>query len=94
MEYLKVFIILQLLFLIFQFIYIFKLETYQYCELVFGSVLIIIFFGFIASITLNLNQKNQLNKSALLGLLFAIWFYSTKKITNFINSDKNGVIYF
>ena len=97
MEFIKVFIITQLIFLTFQFIYPFKLESYQYCELIFGSIFIIIFFGFFGSIlTLDIMQeeKTVLNNSALIGTFYAIWFYLTKKITNSINSDSNGVIYF
>ena len=45
MEFIKVFIITQLVFLLFQFVYPLKLETYQYTELVLGSFLMIVFFG-------------------------------------------------
>jgi hypothetical protein len=93
----KIFVITQLIFLIFQFIYPLKLESFQYCELIFGSVFIILFFGFFGSIlTLDIMQEEQtvLSNSALIGTLYAIWFYLTKKITNSINSDTNSVIYY
>ena len=97
MDFIKVFIIVQLIFLIFQFIYPMKLESFQYCELIFGSVFIIVFFGFFGSI-LTLDtikpEPTVLNNSALIGTFYAIWFYLTKKITNSINSDNNSVIYY
>jgi hypothetical protein len=37
---------------------------------------------------------SPLNNSALIASFYAIWFYLTKKISNSINSDKNGVIHF
>jgi hypothetical protein len=73
------------------------LESYQYSELIFGSVFIIVFFGFFGSIlTLDIIQeeKTVLNNSALIAVCYAIWFYVTTKITNTINSDSNGVIYY
>ena len=92
MEYIKVFIIIQVIFLLFQYIKIVRLETPQYTELVLGSFFIILFFGVIGSIiTAN---ENLLNNSALFSCLFIIWFYLTKKFTNVINSDNNGVIYY
>jgi hypothetical protein len=97
MEFIKVFIVIQVIFLIFQFIYVLKLEPYQYCELVFGSTFIIVFFGFFGSILiLDIINPNQsvLNNSALFASFYAIWLYVTKKLTNLINSDKNGVIYY
>ena len=97
MIFISVFLIFQLIFLIFQFIYPLKLELFQYCELIFGSLFIILFFGFFGSIlTLDIinEEHDVLNNSALIGTLYAIWFYLTKKITNSINSDSNSVIYY
>lgn len=92
MEFIKVFIITQLVFLLFQFVYPLKLETYQYTELVLGSFLMIVFFGLFGfALTLDMNS---INHSSLFATLFAIWFYITKKLSNSINSDANGVIYF
>jgi hypothetical protein len=97
MEFIKIFLITQLFFLIFQFIYPLKLESFQYYELIFGSIFIIIFFGFFGSIlTLDITkqERNVLNNSSLIAALYAIWIYLTKKITNLINSDNNNVIYY
>jgi hypothetical protein len=92
MEFIKVFIITQLVFLLFQFVYPLKLETYQYTELVLGSFLMILFFGLLGfALTLKIEL---INNSSLFATLFAIWFYITKKLSNAINSDKNGVIYY
>ena len=97
MDFFKIFIIFQTFFLLLQFTYFFKLESFQYYELIFGSFFIIIFFGLFGSI-LTLDMMNPqptiLNNSALFAAFFAIWFYLTKKITNIINSDSNGVINF
>lgn len=97
MEFLKIFIIAQFVFLLCQFVFFLKLDSFQYYELVFGSFFIIIFFGIFGSIlTLDIMNPNPtiLNNSSLFATFYAIWFYLTKKITNAINSDSNGVIYF
>jgi hypothetical protein len=97
MEFIKVFIITQFIFLVFQFIFPLKLESFQYSELIFGSFFIIIFFGIFGSIlTLDIlkEDKKVLNNSSLFATFYAIWFYITKKLTNKINSDKNYVIYY
>ena len=94
MEFINIFIITQLIFLLLQFIYAFKLDPFQYSELVFGSVFIIIFFGIFGSIlTLDIEQIT-LKKSILFATFYVIWYYITKKLANAINSDKNGVIYY
>lgn len=94
MIFYKIFIITQAIFLAFQFFYYLKLESFQYYELVFGSFFLILFFGLFASLLLDNPDQNILPNSALLGILYSIWFYITKKLTNLINSDKNGVINF
>ena len=97
MEFFKIFIIVQVVFLLSQYVYIFKLESYKYYELVFGSFFIIIFFGVFASmLTTSVYNPfySPVNNSALIASFYAIWFYLTKKISNSINSDKNGVIHF
>lgn len=97
MEFIKIFIITQFVFLCFQFIYFLRLESFQYCELVFGSFFIILFFGLFGSIlTVDMlkPQPTVLNNMGLAATLYSIWFYLTKKITNNINSDSNGVIYY
>jgi hypothetical protein len=95
MESIKYFIIAQFIFLILQFTPYFRLESFQYYELIFGSFFIIIFFGLFASIlTLDILNPNKsvLNNSIYFSIYYAIWFYVTKKLSNGINSDSNGVI--
>jgi len=97
MQFIKIFIIAQFLFLCFQFIYFLRLESFQYCELIFGSFFIIIFFGlFGAILTGDMMQEKPtlLNNMSLFATIYAIWFYITKKLSNGINSDRNGVIYY
>ena len=97
MEFIKVFIIAQLIFLTYQFIYPLKLESFQYSELIFGSLFIIVFFGFFASIlTLDFlePEPSVLNNSALIATFYAIWFYVTKKLTNAINKTFTSIILF
>ena len=97
MEFFKIFIITQFIFLLIQFIRPFRLESFQYAELAFGSFLIIFFFGLFGSVLtadfINPEPK-VLNNSALMAVFFSIWLYLTKKLTNLINSDSNGVIYY
>jgi len=92
MMFINVFIITQAIFLLFQFVRPLRIEQYQYAELMFGSFFIVLFFGLFGSILL-VNQK-MLDKSCLFATFYAIWFWLTKKISNTINSDSNGVIYY
>ena len=95
MVYISFFIIIQTLFLLFQYFNFLRLESFQYCELIFGSVFIIVFFGCFGTIlTLDFlkEQSSVFNNSVLFATFYSIWFYTTKKLTNFINSDSNGVI--
>ena len=95
MEYIKIFIIVQMFFLFFQYFYSLKLQPFQYCELVFGSFFIILFFGIFASVLIDIEEPTDyylLNNSALFAIFYSIWIYITKKLTNVINSDNNGVI--
>jgi hypothetical protein len=97
MEYIKIFIIIQFILFLLQFIKSTSLDSYQYYELVFGSFFLILIFGLLGNlITLEyLNpNSNLINNSALIASLYACWFYITKKLTNSINSDNNGVIYY
>ena len=78
MEYIKIFIIVQVIFLALQFIPSFSLNNYQYSELIFGSFFIIVFFGIFGSIlTLDfLNPEGDLlNNSALFAVFYAIFIY-------------------
>lgn len=97
MDFFKIFIIFQTFFLLIQFTSFLKLESFQYYELIFGSFFIIIFFGLFGSIlTLDMIEEKPtiLNNSAIFATFYAIWFYITKKLSNSINSDNNGVINF
>ena len=97
MEYLNIFIIIQAIFLCLQYIYYFKLESSQYYQLLFGSFFIIVFFGIFGSFLTLENLKTEPKvffNSVVAAILFSIWFYLTKKISNFLNSDNNGVIDF
>jgi hypothetical protein len=95
MESIKYFIIAQFIFLVLQFMKSFRLESFQYYELIFGSFFIILFFGLFGSIlTLDILNPNKtvLNNSIYFSIYYGIWFYVTKKLSNVINSDNNGVI--
>lgn len=39
-------------------------------------------------------KPTVLNNMGLAATIYAIWFYITKKLSNAINSDRNGVIYY
>ena len=87
-----VFFIIFFLLLGFQYFTFTKLTLFQYCEMSFGALFIIVFFGFFgAMLTLN---KEMINTSIYASIFFMLWYYITKKIGNGINSDINGVIYF
>lgn len=87
-----VYIAFLILFIIFQYSTFTRLTLFQFCELIFGSFFIIIFFGlFGALLTLN---KNLTDYSIYMAIFYMLWYYITKKIVNGMNSDINGVIYF
>jgi hypothetical protein len=87
-----VFFIIFFLLLGFQYFTFTKLTLFQYCEMSFGALFIIVFFGFFgAMLTLN---KEMISTSIYASIFFMLWYYITKKIVNGINSDINGVIYF
>jgi hypothetical protein len=88
----KLFIIVHLILLLFNFIRPFKLEDFQYYEAIFGMIFIVIFFG-IFQLLMTLNP-DTINDSLLFASLYGIWYYFTKKICNAIHSDTNGVIRF
>lgn len=97
MGFIQIFIISQVIFLFLQYLKSTRIEGFQYAELVFGSFFIIVFFGLFGSIlTLDIinPEPKLLNNSALFATIFSVWFYLTKKITNSINSNRNGVINF
>jgi len=86
------FIVLQIVIFILQFFTFTRLPLFDYCEMFFGSLFIILFFGvFAAMLTLN---KDQVENGILFASFFLIWYYVSKKIINGVNSDINGVIYY
>jgi hypothetical protein len=86
------FIILQIVIFILQFFTFTRLPLFDYCEMFFGSIFIIIFFSvFAAMLTLD---KDQVENGILFSSFFILWYYVSKKIVNGINSDINGVIYY
>jgi hypothetical protein len=87
-----VFIIIQFVLFVLQYFTFTRLPLFQYCELIFGSIFIIIFFGlFGAMLTLN---KDQMENGIVFASIFSIWYYCTKRLVNGVNSDINGVIYY
>lgn len=87
-----VFFIIFFLLFVFQYFTFTKLTLFQYCEMSFGALFIIVFFGLFGSmLTLN---KEMIKTSIYASIFFMLWYYVTKKIVNGINSDINGVIYF
>lgn len=94
MDNIKIFIIVQFLFFLLQFIHAFKLENYQYFEMVWASIFIIVFFGLFGTILTNDFTFQTLNDAVLFSAIFVLWYYCTKKITNAINTDPNGVIHY
>lgn len=90
----KIFLYLgiQIIILILQLFNSTKLVLFQYYELLLGSLFIIVFFGLFGSI-LTFQPELQ-NYSIIFASFYSIWYYMTKKITNLINSDSNGVIYY
>jgi len=83
---------IQVVILILQLLKSTKLVLFQYYELLLGSLFIIVFFGMFGSI-LTLQPELQ-NYAIVFASFYSVWYYLTKKITNLINSDSNGVIYY
>jgi len=92
MQYISFFILAHVLFFLIQFVCALKLEPFQYSQMIFGSFFILLYFGVFGSILTG--NPELLNNSALFATLYAVWYYLVKKLTNGINSDDNGVIYY
>jgi len=88
----KGFIIFLFIMLVLNYIYMFKLQDFQYYEMTAGMILIIIFFG-VFNLIMTF-EANVINDSILFATFFGIWYYIVKKLTNAINSDANGVVKF
>jgi hypothetical protein len=91
MEYIKLFIVIQILLFGLQFLNSTRLMTNQYYEMLFGSFFLLFYFGLFGAITTL--DSSLINRMALFASLFGLWYYCTKRLSNFINSDINGVIY-
>ncbi len=67
------------------------IENFQYYEMIFGSVFIILVFGYLGPYFLSINDL--LSKSIYMATFYAVWYYMTKLLTNTIMKDANGVIH-
>jgi hypothetical protein len=86
----SVYIVILTLVIIFQLQKSLCLECYQFYEMVIGSILIIFFMGLFGSILLL--EPILFRTSIYLATFYIIWYYLSRKITNIINTDKNGVL--
>lgn len=84
------FIIVLVFILIINKIKIYKIENYQIYEIIVGGILIVILFGIFGSILTT--DLSMVKKSLIIGSFYMIWYYISRKITNIINTDKNGVL--
>jgi hypothetical protein len=64
----------------------------EYFELFFGSLLIVFLFGYFQYLITN--NSEYLESGFQLGMLFIIWYYLWKLITNYANLDKNNIVRF
>ena len=87
-----IFLLFVVIFYFFQYSTFLRLTLFQFCEMIFGAMFIILFFGLFGAM-LTLNPKITDN-SVYAAIFFMIWYYVSKKIVNGMNSDINGVIYF
>ena len=85
-------IIFLFIMLIVNYIYMLKLENFQYYEMVCGMIFIVIFFG-VFNLIMTFDM-DAIDNSMLFATLFGCWYYIVKKLSNAINSDANGVIKF
>ncbi len=90
-EPIYLFVIVQAFLLICYNVCYMAIENFQYTEMVFGSIFIIIVFGYFGQYLLTI--PNIMNKSIYMASLFGIWYYFTKLFTNSLMKDKNGVIH-
>lgn len=69
-----------------------RIENFQYVEMLSGSLLIILIFGYIGQSMLK-GVDNLFTKSVFFASFFAIWYYFTKYFTNEFLRDSNKVIH-
>jgi|LauGreDrversion4_2_1035121.scaffolds.fasta_scaffold41178_1 hypothetical protein len=86
-----IFIIVQTFLLVCQNTCYLKIEDFQYVEMLTGSLLLVLIFGFIGPTFISI--PNLEDKSILLASVFSLWYYFTKYFTNSFMKDKNGVIH-
>jgi hypothetical protein len=90
---LYIYFIIQFIFFILQQNCFIGIETFQYVEMIFGSLFIIFVFGILGNYVFPTQIPDLLRKSILVASLFSIWYYITKWITNMYMKDKNGNIH-
>jgi hypothetical protein len=64
----------------------------EYFELFFGAILIVFLFGYFQYLITN--NSEHLENGFQIGILFIIWYYLWKFITNYANLDKNNIVRF
>ncbi len=67
------------------------IENFQYVEMVYGAIFIILVFGYVGEYFVSI--PHLLEKSIYLAIFYSIWFYITKLFTNTFMKDSNGVIH-
>jgi hypothetical protein len=67
------------------------IENFQYVEMIYGAIFIILIFGYIGENFVTI--PNLLEKSIYLATFYSVWFYITKFLTNAFMKDSNGVIH-
>ena len=90
---LYIYFIIQFIFFVLQQNCFIGIETFQYVEMVLGSLFIIFVFGILGNYILNISIPNLLTKSIWIASLFSIWYYVTKWFTNLYMKDSNGSIH-
>jgi len=90
---LYIYFIIQFIFFILQQNCFIGIETFQYVEMIFGSLFIIFVFGILGNYVFLTQIPDLLRKSIWVASLFSIWYYITKWITNMYMKDKNGNIH-
>jgi hypothetical protein len=90
---LYIYFIIQFIFFILQQNCFIGIETFQYVEMIFGSLFIIFVFGILGNYVFPTQIPDLLRKSIWVASLFSIWYYITKWITNMYMKDKNGNIH-
>lgn len=90
---LYIYFIIQFIFFVLQQNCFIGIETFQYVEMVLGSLFIIFVFGILGNYILTTSIPNLLTKSIWIASLFSIWYYVTKWFTNLYMKDSNGNIH-